>query len=123
MPRKPPRMRSTAHPPKRTRNSDPEGWSLRKERPAGPWPVFSFAQLLAAMIEHAGIDDVSRFARGERDDLVENIRKLNLVLIARDIADMRRRHDIVHVQQRIGGITQRFLLEHVDCGIAGVPDA
>jgi hypothetical protein len=32
---------------------------------------------------------------------------------------MRGRHDIVHVQQWIGSIAQRFLLEHVDRGITG----
>jgi hypothetical protein len=60
-------------------------------------------------------DNICRRARGKGCDLVKDIAELDLVLFARDIADMRRGHDVGHIQQGIGGVAQRFLVEHVDC--------
>src|SRR5215469_14854162 len=99
MPRRPPRTQSIARRPQRTRNSDPEGWSLRRERPAHRGRSFllrllyrlsvTCRLLLAPMTEHIGINDIDRLASRKGNDLVENVCELNLVFVARDIADMR----------------------------------
>ena len=39
---------------------------------------------------------------GVGDDLVEDVGELQLVLVARDVADVRRADDVVHAQQRVG---------------------
>src|SRR5262245_60277460 len=66
--------------------------------------------------EYCGIHDVDRRAVGERDDLIEHIRELDLVFVARHVADVWRADHVAHLQQRIVRIAKRLLLEHVDRG-------
>src|SRR6266852_5502068 len=56
------------------------------------------------------IDDIGRRTGGIGGDLVENIRELDFVFLARDVAEVRRGDDVVHVEQRIAGIAQRLFL-------------
>src|SRR5262249_61718464 len=68
--------------------------------------------------QHVRIDDVDRPPRRKGEDLVENVRELRLVFLARHIADVRRRDDLFELQQRQIGIAHRLVLEHVDRGTA-----
>src|SRR5262249_50490834 len=76
-------------------------------------------EALRALLHHRGIDDVDRLARRKGEDLVENIRELQLVFLARDVTDVRRRHHLVELQQRESGVTHRLILEHVDRRVTG----
>ena len=40
-------------------------------------------------------------------DLVEDIRKLDFMLVPRHISDMRRAHHVIHGQERVAGVPQR----------------
>ncbi len=51
-----------------------------------------------------GIDDSGRRPRRISQDLIEDISKLKLVFLMRDVTDMRRAHDIGHVKQRVRGV-------------------
>ncbi len=56
------------------------------------WPVpFLF---LSPPRHHVRIDHIFGFARGISDNLIENIRELNLVFVARDITEMRRADNV-----------------------------
>src|ERR1700682_812979 len=46
------------------------------------------------------IDDVGRRTGGIGGDLVENIRELDFVFLARDVAEVRRANHVAHVEQR-----------------------
>ena len=96
---------------------------LRRKRPAIAAGLFFFcARHLRQWPSTSGLTTLVG-SRRKGNDLVENVGELNLVFVARDIADMRGRDDIVHVQKRIGGVAQRLLLEHVDRSIAGTAGA
>src|SRR5260370_26402895 len=56
------------------------------------------------------IDDIGRRTGGIGGDLVENIRELDFVFVARDVAQLRRANDIFHGQPRVGGIAQCLVL-------------
>src|SRR5260221_14775873 len=60
-----------------------------------------------AMGQHGGVDDVDRCTRIVGDDLVEDVDELQLVLVVRDVADMRRAHDIVHGEEGVARGGQR----------------
>src|SRR5260221_9016433 len=60
-----------------------------------------------AMGQHGGVDDVDRCTRIVGDDLVEDVDELQLVLVVRDVADMRRAHDIVHGEEGVARVGQR----------------
>ena len=69
------------------------------------------------------IDDVDRPAGRKGKNLVKNVDELRFVLFSRDIADVRRRHDLVEAQERQSRIAYRLVFEHIDGGIAGPADA
>src|SRR4051794_22019327 len=98
MPSKPPKTPSTAQRRLRTRSSDPAPRASEGKTGRTPRPVFSFlnarpkagrTQLLPAVTQHVRIDHVGWLVGGISDDLIENVGELNLVFVARDIADMR----------------------------------
>src|SRR5260221_13655590 len=60
------------------------------------------------------IDDVDRLAGGEGVDLVEDVGELELVLVARDVAEMRRADHVVHRQQRMLAAEHRLFVVDVD---------
>ena len=55
------------------------------------------------------INDIDRAAGRERNDLVENVDELRFVFLARHIADVRRRHDLLEPQQRQIRIAHRLV--------------
>src|SRR5271165_5228390 len=67
----------------------------------------------ALCAEHFGVDDMNRAAFREGIDLVENIAELGLVILPRDIADMRRAKRIVQEKKREIAIINRLCFENV----------
>ena len=61
--------------------------------------------------EHVWIHDVDRFAARVGDDLVEDVPELDLVFLTRDVSDVRRADDVLHLQQRMAGIAQRLFFD------------
>src|SRR2546430_10977084 len=68
--------------------------------------------------ERLGVDDVDGRARGPGYDLIEDVREVQLVLVARDVADVRRAHHVVEREQRIARVGERLAVVHVDRGHA-----
>src|SRR5262249_5126859 len=68
----------------------------------------------AAMGKHFWIHYVDRPAGGVRHDLIEYLRELDFVLIASDVANMRRRNDLGQGQQRVVWVAHRFIFEYID---------
>lgn len=54
---------------------------------------------LSAPLEHVGVDDVRRGAGGKGDDLVEDVGELQVVFLARDVADVLCTDDVVESKQ------------------------
>src|SRR5713101_31207 len=48
------------------------------------------------------IDDIDGYTGCVRGDLVEDVYELNLILVARDVADVRRANDVAELEERIG---------------------
>jgi hypothetical protein len=78
--------------------------------PASEW--------LVSGTENGLIDDVERLTNRERRDLVENIRELDFVFFAGNVAYMRRADNVVHRQERVKDVLKRLLLEDVHGGHA-----
>src|SRR5581483_5679327 len=70
-------------------------------------------------LQRVRVDDVDRRSLGEGDDLVEDVAELDLVFIARDVADVRRRDDVRHLEERVVGVLYRLLLVDVHRGHSG----
>src|SRR5690348_2988320 len=51
------------------------------------------------VVEHGRIDDVDRRPGRIRDDLIEDVRELYFVLVARHVADVRRGDDVAQREQ------------------------
>ena len=68
----------------------------------------------AGVGEHVGVHDVGRCPGVKLNDLVEDVGELHLVFVERHVADVRRADDVLHRQQRMRWIAQRFLLEYIE---------
>src|SRR5438093_1567947 len=68
---------------------------------------------------HIRIDDIRWRAGGIGHNLVEYIRELDFVFVARDVAEMWRADHIIHGQQGIVDVAQRFLFIDIDRRHAG----
>src|SRR4029450_5974867 len=51
--------------------------------------------------ESLGIALVDLSARGAGENLIEDVGKLQVVFVARDVTDMRRADDVGHIEQRV----------------------
>src|ERR1700720_4433120 len=77
----------------------------------------------ASRLQHRRIDNIERIAGGIGGDLIEDVGELDLVFVARDIAEMRRAYDVRHPQERVAGVAHRLVLVDVDGGHAGASGA
>src|SRR5688572_2455733 len=74
-----------------------------------------------AMGQRVGIDDVDRLARSESHYLVKDRVEDPLIAAALDIAQVRRAHRVVDMQQGIRCVEQWLLLVNVDGSESGTP--
>src|SRR5438874_9123845 len=70
-------------------------------------------------LQHLRVYDVDRRAGGEGVDLVEDVGELQLPLLARDVADVRRADCVLKRQQRVLARAHRLVLVDVDRGHPG----
>src|ERR1700688_2708248 len=70
-------------------------------------------------LKDIGIDDICGRSGGERIDLVEDVRELDLPFITGDVADVRSAHDIVHLEQGVAGVHQWLCVVNINSGHAG----
>src|SRR6202171_216362 len=68
------------------------------------------------------IHDIDGFTVRVSGDLVEYVRKLNFILVACDISDMRGAHDVIHCEQWMAGVESRLFLVDIDGGHAWTPE-
>ena len=92
--------------PEPRRKRSPPTTARRTRKRCARWATASSAtsgssRVLSSFPERVRIDDVDRLAGGVGDDLVEDVRELELVLLARDVAEVRRADDVVHGEQRM----------------------
>src|SRR4051812_44313498 len=71
--------------------------------------------------QYVGVDDVAWLAALVGDDLVEDVGELQLPLVARDVAEVRRADDVVHREQRMLAAEHRLVLVDVDPRLARTP--
>src|SRR5437762_9428591 len=64
--------------------------------------------------KHVGVHDVDRLAALVGENLVEDVGELQLPLVERDIAEMRRADDVVHGEERMLAIGDRLVLVDID---------
>ena len=65
-------------------------------------------------VEDVRVHDVDRVTRRVGADLIEDIRKLDFVLVPRHVSDVRCAHNVIHSQQRVAGVSQRFVFVNID---------
>ena len=75
----------------------------------------------ARVAEYVRIHDVDRRAGGVGDDLVEDVGELDLVLLARDVADVRRADGVLHRRAADGRVAHRLLSKTSTAAMPGRP--
>src|SRR5580658_6063933 len=66
--------------------------------------------------QHFGIHHIDRRAGAICIDLVEDVGELNLVLVARDVSDVRCAYDVLHRKQRMAWVHHRLFFVDIDGG-------